>query len=257
VGQASVTHRRPIAPSATSIGGNALHRDGLLGPLGTARQGARSVKRERSAFFSILRAATTSMVVALAVGCNDTSATSASSTGFSSGSPVLSTTEAPSYGVKIHQPEAPPMIATGDIDEHGRPVQANCATCHATRPPNPKARLGSPLVLFHQGDLGPHGNLTCISCHEPSDGYRSLRLADGSNLPYSEVMQLCAQCHGPQFRDYKHGAHGGMTGYWDLTKGGRERNNCIDCHHPHAPAYPKVRPAAGPQDRFLKGVHHE
>jgi hypothetical protein len=84
-----------------------------------------------------------------------------------------------------------------------------------------------------------------------------LRLADGRSLPYSDVMSLCAQCHGPQFRDYQHGAHGGMTGYWDLSKGGRTRNSCIDCHDPHAPKYPTVTPARGPNDRFLSGDGHE
>jgi hypothetical protein len=64
------------------------------------------------------------------------------------------------------------------------------------------------------------------------------------------VMDLCGQCHGPQARDYAHGAHGGMTGYWDLSRGPRERNNCIDCHDPHAPAFPKVRPVFAPKDRF-------
>ena len=78
---------------------------------------------------------------------------------------------------------------------------------------------------------------------------RTLRLADGAALPYTEVMQLCAQCHGPQHRDYQHGAHGGMAGYWDLSKGGRTRANCIDCHVPHAPKYQPVQPARGPNDR--------
>ncbi|MFO0949252.1 MAG: hypothetical protein U1D30_25625 [Planctomycetota bacterium] len=39
-------------------------------------------------------------------------------------------------------------------------------------------------------------------------------------------------------------------------QGGRQRNNCIDCHAP-TPAYPVVHPARGPNDRFLKGDHHE
>jgi hypothetical protein len=70
-------------------------------------------------------------------------------------------------------------------------------------------------------------------------------------------MRLCAQCHGPQYRDYQNGAHGGMTGNWDLSKGGRVRNNCIDCHDPHAPRYPTVTPSRGPNDRFLTGGGHE
>lgn len=159
--------------------------------------------------------------------------------------------------VEIRRPEGSPRIATGTFDEHGRPVTANCGTCHATRPTNPNARIGTSLVQFHQGLVGPHGNLTCASCHHPDDGYQSLRLADGGKLEFAEVMTLCAQCHGPQFRDYQHGAHGGMAGYWDLSKGGRKRNNCVDCHAPHAPAYPAVRPARGPNDRFLSGGKHE
>jgi hypothetical protein len=119
-------------------------------------------------------------------------------------------------------------------------------------------KLGEPLAGIHGGLNGVHGKLACVSCHNPAKGYDSLRLADGKSLPFTEVMALCAQCHGPQFRDYEHGAHGGMTGHWDLSRGGRERNNCIHCHDPHAPKYPTVAPARGPNDRFLTGGHgHE
>jgi hypothetical protein len=48
-----------------------------------------------------------------------------------------------------------------------------------------------------------------------------------------------------------------MVGYWDLAKGGRIRNNCIDCHHPHAPKYPIVTPAPRPRDRNPIGGSHE
>ena len=75
-------------------------------------------------------------------------------------------------------------------------------------------------------------------------------LADGQAVPYTEVMTLCGQCHGPQTRDYAHGAHGGMNGYWDLRKGGRTRNTCINCHDPHAPAFPLVMPVLPPRDRI-------
>ncbi|MFO0949251.1 MAG: hypothetical protein U1D30_25620 [Planctomycetota bacterium] len=54
---------------------------------------------------------------------------------------------------------------------------------HLSRDParEPSTRIGTSLVQFHQGLIGPHGNLTCASCHHPDDGYQSLRLADGSN----------------------------------------------------------------------------
>jgi hypothetical protein len=95
-----------------------------------------------------------------------------------------------------------------------------------------------------------HGELNCNSCHAKSDR-DLLRLADGSKIPFQETMQLCGQCHGPQMRDYRHGAHGGMNGYWDLSRGPRQRNHCVNCHDPHSPAYPKVEPAPPPRDRFL------
>lgn len=160
------------------------------------------------------------------------------------------------FETDIRKPVGPPMVHSGLTDPHGQPVMINCNTCHATKSPNNDLRLGASLTEFHQGLKGQHGNLTCVSCHNPQDGYQSLRLADGKLVPYVEVMQLCAQCHGPQYRDYQHGAHGGMTGYWDLTKGPRQRNNCIDCHDPHHPKYPVVRPAQGPQDRALSRSQH-
>lgn len=170
---------------------------------------------------------------------------------------VLDAPDQPLHAVVVRKPLGPPAIPSGTFDEKGNAVFIACATCHATKPANPDAKLGVALAQFHQGLVGKHGDLSCISCHNPADGYSTLRLADGKQLPYAEVMTLCAQCHGPQFRDYQHGVHGGMTGYWNLTRGGRVRNNCIDCHDPHAPKYPTVRPARGPNDRFQTGVGHE
>jgi hypothetical protein len=165
------------------------------------------------------------------------------------------------FDVVIRKPAGPPSVAMGLIDSHGQPITAACNTCHATRAPNANLKLGMTLEKFHQGQKGAHDNLTCVSCHNPQEGYQTLRLADGKALPYSEVMQLCAQCHGPQYRDYSHGGHGGMNGYWDLSRGPRTRNNCIDCHDPHSPKYPIVRPARGPADRSAvnpsEGAGHE
>jgi hypothetical protein len=173
---------------------------------------------------------------------------------------VDSADEAPlpaDHPVVIRKPSGELGIDTGVKDDKGNPVLIACATCHTSKPPNPEAKIGVPLTLFHQSLIGKHGELTCISCHNPSDGYKTLRLADGKAVPYSEVMQLCAQCHGQQFNDYKHGAHGGMSGYWDLSKGGRQRNNCIDCHDSHSPKFPTVIPVSGPNDRFQKEDKHE
>ena len=163
----------------------------------------------------------------------------------------------PLHPVVVRKPAGAPTIPTGTFDEKGNPVSIACANCHTTKPTNPDAKLGAPLRMFHQSLAGAHGNLACSTCHNPADGFSTLRLADGKSLPYSEVMTLCSQCHGPQARDYQHGAHGGMTGYWDVKKGARARNNCVDCHAPHAPKYPTVQPARGPNDRFQTGGEHE
>ncbi len=158
----------------------------------------------------------------------------------------------------IHEPEGPPRVDSGAYDLHGNSVTIACSTCHASREPKPHNRATADLDQFHQGLQVGHGRLSCLACHNPED-YDSLRLADGMRVEYRDVMQLCAQCHGPQARDYRHGAHGGMTGYWDLSRGPRQRNNCIDCHDPHAPAYPQVMPIFPPVDRgkrATQGTHH-
>ena len=160
------------------------------------------------------------------------------------------------HGVTI-LPGKDPYLATGQVDEKGQPTRIACATCHATKPANAAAKLGTPLVNFHQDLIGHHGQLSCTSCHNSSDGYASLRLADGRTVPYVESMNLCAQCHGPQFRDYQHGAHGGMTGFWDLARGGRTRNTCTTCHNSHSPKYPTVIPAPRPNDRFSPREKHD
>jgi hypothetical protein len=120
-------------------------------------------------------------------------------------------------------------------------------TCHTTRSPVKTNRSAEDLDEFHQGLIIAHGNLSCLSCHN-SKNYDTLKLADGSAVSFENAMQLCAQCHGPQTRDYKNGSHGGMTGYWDLSRGPRQRNACTVCHDAHAPAYPEMMPVFAPTD---------
>jgi formate-dependent nitrite reductase cytochrome c552 subunit len=150
------------------------------------------------------------------------------------------------YPVKILEATTP-RVLTGKMLHDGTPETVACATCHATKTPNPALSNSGELGEFHQGLTYRHGELSCLSCHK-ADDYDSLRLANNQAVAFRDVMTLCSQCHGPQYRDYEHGSHGGMTGYWDLTAGPRERNNCITCHDPHAPAYPKVLPVFKPND---------
>ncbi len=154
------------------------------------------------------------------------------------------------FPLVIRKPSGPPRITTGLHGLNGDPVTAACSTCHATRPPNLENRTGGDLDEFHTGLTIAHGNVSCLACHNSGD-YDTLKLADGRRVEFAEVMTLCGQCHGPQMEAYEHGAHGGMTGYWDRRRGPLSKNNCIDCHPPHAPQFPKMRPTFKPRDRFL------
>lgn len=164
------------------------------------------------------------------------------------------TTSTHRYPVTIHRPAGPPRVAVDTRDVFGNPATVACANCHSIRTPDPDNRTPSDLDEFHLGMTFAHGTTACLSCHNPNN-YDTLRLADGTAVEYPDVMTLCAQCHGPQYRDYQHGAHGGMNGYWDLTRGPRIRNNCVDCHDPHAPAFPRMIPTFKPNDRFLAPAH--
>ncbi len=157
--------------------------------------------------------------------------------------------ESNQYTVTVNRP-APPRVLTGQVHPDGQPVTVACSACHSVRPPNRENHTAADLNEFHGGMTFSHGNTTCLSCHNPTD-YDSLRLANGQSVSFPDVMTLCGQCHAQQMRDYEHGAHGGMNGYWDLSKGPRTRKNCTECHDPHAPGFPLMNPTFKPRDRFL------
>ena len=150
------------------------------------------------------------------------------------------------HPVTIRKPDVHPSVSTGETDAQGKPINIACATCHDNRKPNFNQRSGHALREFHQGLHYDHGNQSCLSCHN-SENYDTLKRADGRSIELNDSMTLCSQCHSTQHRDYLAGLHGGMTGYWDLTRGGRTRNTCIDCHDPHRPKYPTVTPVFPPK----------
>ena len=163
----------------------------------------------------------------------------------SSAAPEPSAVIREQHPVHVRQPSGAPRVSTGQKDFHGNPVTVSCATCHTTTTPNRELRDSAELDEFHQGLRLKHGQLSCLSCHN-AENYDTLRMADGAPVEFKNVQQLCAQCHGPQARDFKNGSHGGMTGYWDLSRGPRHRNNCTDCHNPHSPEYPTMMPVFPP-----------
>ena len=152
---------------------------------------------------------------------------------------------APVFAVEIIAPTGQPRVRTALVDGMGKAVTLPCSSCHSIKEPNRATRDGDKLVHFHQGLETAHGELTCLSCHDGRD-YDRLHLADSTPVPFTQVMVLCRQCHGPQVRDYEHGSHGGMTGYWDRSRGKRVRNGCTVCHDPHAPTVPSDVAGTGP-----------
>lgn len=161
--------------------------------------------------------------------------------------------------IVIHDPPKLTSVETGKTDGLGREIRVACVTCHGLRdagtPTFPAE--ASDLREFHNGLVVDHGKLGCPSCHVPvAGGEPRLRLSDGTTLHTRDTMQLCAQCHGKKFQDYTRGVHGGMNGHWDLTRGPRLRNHCVDCHDPHVPKYQPSRPVLPPKDRVVVEVNH-
>ncbi|WP_164002861.1 hypothetical protein [Pyxidicoccus caerfyrddinensis] len=137
-------------------------------------------------------------------------------------------------------------IESGEVDALGQPLRVPCVTCHSLKAPARMPDAPEALQAFHRGLQLRHGTNACTSCHQ-ADAPQSLHLATGEPLPMTEVVTLCSQCHGPQARDFRAGAHGGMTGHWDLSRGDRTRNNCVSCHDPHAPKYAGALPVMPPR----------
>jgi ferredoxin len=158
------------------------------------------------------------------------------------------------HAVTVHRPPSLGAMDTTQRDVNGAPVGVGCGTCHGPSPAEAIAAADGPEADVHAHIEVAHGGLTCNACHDPEDR-TALRLADGARRAFDEAMDLCAQCHGPQSRDYRNGSHGGMNGYWDLRRGPRTRNHCVDCHAPHAPAVLPVQPVLPPRDRYLHGDH--
>lgn len=159
------------------------------------------------------------------------------------------------YGENIHSLGEFPGLTTARKDINGKPQRIRCSTCHRLIPAQGDNAKAKAPKDFHLGIKLAHGKVnTCRTCHA-APGFETFRLSSGKTLPYAQVMELCGQCHSGQLSDYKKGMHGGMAGHWDLNKGPRDRNHCVDCHDPHRPAIPQVRPAPRPRYRFLDQAH--
>jgi hypothetical protein len=130
----------------------------------------------------------------------------------------------------------PPTIFVGGFDRH-------CMECHRFFP---AARETARQLVQHTHIVMDHGlNDRCANCHDRLDANR-LTTRSGETVSFSESDEMCAKCHGPTYRDWQRGMHGKAIGYWDAARGEGQRFMCVDCHDPHAPAFPPLQPLPGP-----------
>ncbi|MBM4054976.1 MAG: hypothetical protein FJ264_09985 [Planctomycetes bacterium] len=114
-------------------------------------------------------------------------------------------------------------------------------------------------TIFEHTDVKLHHGKTtiCLSCHHKTN--RNVYVTnDGQEIPSDKPEELCSQCHGTTYRDWKVGTHGRANGYWNSKEKGWYLLTCIECHNPHNPAFPKLVPMSGPVNtgrHVKKGTH--
>lgn len=118
-----------------------------------------------------------------------------------------------------------------------------CMDCHRIIP-SPAETL-RPLTQHTEIHLNHGINTRCFNCHHSKD--RNAFVDDfGQPIPWNQPQLLCAKCHGTVYRDWQHGSHGRINGFWDASKGPQTKRRCIECHDPHHPPFAPMEPAPGP-----------
>ena len=127
-----------------------------------------------------------------------------------------------------------------------------CNSCHEINKPGKlefDAEGHIVLPAGHADFVMQHGrnhrNENCYNCHDEAN-HTLLRRRDNRKVKLEESTQLCAGCHGPNYRDWGVGIHGRTSGYRNREMGPITRRDCVDCHNPHSPAFPQIKPAPGP-----------
>ncbi|MCG6552241.1 MAG: hypothetical protein L7F77_07935 [Candidatus Magnetominusculus sp. LBB02] len=125
-----------------------------------------------------------------------------------------------------------------------------CTACHASMPPNKEKRT----LSFHTEIQLKHGDNWCLNCHDAANR-DMLHMANGDLIPFEKLYQVCGQCHGNIYRDWKIGIHGKRVGYWN---GDKTYYLCVNCHDPHSPKFKPLKPLpvpAGPKEIMkIKGT---
>lgn len=120
-----------------------------------------------------------------------------------------------------------------------------CSDCHSDMEMNPERRvLEDEHVEISEMFNHASDQRWCLDCHNPDDR-DMLRLANGDLVSFEESYNLCGQCHGTIFRDWKAGIHGKRTGEWN---GEKQYRLCVHCHNPHSPKFKPIKPLPPPDN---------
>jgi hypothetical protein len=118
-----------------------------------------------------------------------------------------------------------------------------CTDCHDNKELKPN-RTRRELKDAHDDIVLKHDeeHRWCLDCHD-ADNRDRLHLASGQPVPFEESYQLCGQCHGEKYRDWRAGVHGRRSGYWN---GEKTYLLCVHCHSPHQPRFKAIAPKPAP-----------
>lgn len=137
----------------------------------------------------------------------------------------------------------PVRDVSGPLRLHRDGDAYECSECHEGYLDDPEI---DPLAGEHADIVFTHGlDQHCLHCHNPTNSDVYLN-HDGTEIPGDQSSLLCMKCHGVTQRDWEVGVHGRITGYWDDTFGERSNLECIQCHDPHNPRFPQMKPDPPP-----------
>ncbi|MFV1958864.1 MAG: hypothetical protein ACC662_05560 [Planctomycetota bacterium] len=153
-------------------------------------------------------------------------------------------------GLRFSGTEALPPPPVGDLKFEVPPPPFKeedifpCTECHDNEDlePDPRRRK---LTMMHENIVLKHDaeHRWCLDCHD-AENRDSLRLANGTLVPFTESYRLCGQCHGDKYRDWRVGVHGRRKGFWN---GKKQYLLCVYCHDSHSPRFKPLAPLPPPK----------
>jgi len=138
----------------------------------------------------------------------------------------------------------PPEVEIGGVKQR-------CNDCHRLFDSGVEQK---PKMIQHLDIKLDHGlNNNCHNCHSRTN--RDYLILYGEReVGFDRVVDLCAKCHGPTWRDWERGIHGKTVGSWDMDSEEHRRMKCTECHDPHRPAFQPIAPLPGPNTLRMRAT---